>query len=178
MDDRNSFEHKGPELDSHSHRSIFVAFALPAVALGFAVFLAGCASAVRFTFPGPGTVAPQPTMPNASNVPPLLTIDGIASYYSTGFNGKRTASGEIFNKNALTAANREFPFGTLLRVTNLGNGESVEVTVNDRGPFDMSRIIDLSEAAARDIGMIQAGTARVRIQVLKWGTTDTTGDGS
>ncbi len=76
----------------------------------------------------------------------------------------------MFNKDALTAAHREFPFGTLLRVTNLDNNESVEVVVNDRGPFKKSRIIDLSEAAARDIGMIRNGTAMVRIQVLKWGT--------
>ncbi len=69
----------------------------------------------------------------------------------------------------MTAAHREFPFGTILRVTNLSNDKSVEVVVNDRGPVDKSRIIDLSEAAARDIGMIEAGTAMVKIQVLKWG---------
>ena len=99
----------------------------------------------------------------------LLTIEGVASYYSYGFNGKKTASGEIFDKNAYTAAHREFPFGTLLRVTNLDNNKSVEVKVNDRGPFAKGRIIDLSEAAARAIGMIQTGTAEVKIEVLKWG---------
>ena len=99
----------------------------------------------------------------------LLTVEGVASFYSYGFDGKKTASGEIFDKDAFTAAHREFPFGTILRVTNLANNKSVEVTVNDRGPFEKGRIIDLSEAAARAIGMIQTGTANVRLDVLKWG---------
>ena len=100
----------------------------------------------------------------------LLTVEGIASYYSIGFDGKKTANGEVFNKNAMTAAHREFPFGTILRVTNLSNGKSVQITVNDRGPVDKSRIIDLSEGAAGEIGMIQDGTTKVRIEVLKWGS--------
>lgn len=128
--------------------------------------MAGCSAAARFTATEPSTPT---TPPSSFHNKVLLTVEGVASYYSTGFNGKRTASGEIFNKNALTAAHREFPFGTILRVTNLSNDESVEVTVNDRGPFEKNRIIDLSEAAARDIGMIQSGTALVKIQVLKWG---------
>lgn len=131
-----------------------------------ALYMAGCSAAARFTSSGPPSPAPQPSSIHGKA---LLTVEGVASYYSTGFNGKKTASGEIFNKNALTAAHREFPFGTILRVTNLSNNESVEVTVNDRGPFKKNRIIDLSEAAARDIGMIESGTALVRIQVLKWG---------
>ncbi|MCL4510414.1 MAG: septal ring lytic transglycosylase RlpA family protein [Bacteroidetes bacterium] len=135
-----------------------------------ALYLAGCSAAARFTNTGSSTT--QPSF-NTSTEKPLLTVEGIASYYSYGFDGKKTASGEIFNKNSLTAAHREFPFGTLLRVTNLGNGKSVEVVVNDRGPFDKSRIIDLSEAAAREIDMIQDGTAKVKIEVLKWGTSQT-----
>ena len=137
--------------------------------------LVGCSAAARFTSSGPSPAAsggssnPSP-LPFNGKV--LLTVEGVASYYSQGFNGKETASGEIFNKNAFTAAHREFPFGTLLRVTNLSNGKSVEVTVNDRGPFKKDRIIDLSEAAARVIGMIQTGTAEVRIEVLKWGNNE------
>ncbi len=99
-----------------------------------------------------------------------MTVIGVASYYAYEFEGRKTASGDTFNRRALTAAHREFPFGTLLRVTNLSNGKVVEVTVNDRGPVDKSRIIDLSEAAANEIGMVQGGTAKVRIEVLKWGT--------
>lgn len=133
-----------------------------------AAFLIGCSSAARFTDDG---VSPADNTSVSTRLygKSLLTIEGIASYYSYGFDGKKTASGEIFDKEAMTAAHREFPFGTLLQVTNLSNGKSVEVTVNDRGPVDKSRIIDLSEAAANEIGMIQDGTAKVRIEVLKWG---------
>lgn len=142
---------------------------LAAAICASALYLAGCSAAARFTGAGPGTPATAPAQPDTFHSKVLLTIEGVASYYSVGFDGKETASGETFDKNALTAAHREFPFGTILRVTNLSNDKSVEVVVNDRGPVDKSRIIDLSEAAARDIGMIEAGTAMVKIQVLKWG---------
>ena len=92
--------------------------------------------------------------------------EGIASYYGDAFQGRPTASGETFDKNLLTAAHRTLPLGTRARVTNLENGKSVEVRVNDRGPFAKARVIDLSEAAARKIGMIENGTARVRIEIL------------
>lgn len=134
------------------------------------MYMVGCSAAARFTSSGPSPEGVPAETRFSGKV--LLTEEGMASYYSTGFNGKRTASGEIFDKNAFTAAHREFPFGTLLRVTNLSNDRSVEVTVNDRGPFKKGRIIDLSEAAARAIGMIQSGTAEVTIQVLKWGSGD------
>ena len=78
---------------------------------------------------------------------------------------RKTASGERYDMNKLTAAHRELPFGTRVRVTNLDNGRQVEVRITDRGPFIRGRIIDLSREAARRIGMIQAGTARVRIEV-------------
>lgn len=140
--------------------------------LALSVYMVGCSAAARFTGegPSPGPAATSGSVGTRFGGKVLLTEEGVASYYSVGFNGKRTASGEIFNKNAMTAAHREFPFGTLLRVTNLTNGKSVEVTVNDRGPFEKGRIIDLSEGAARIIGMIQPGTAEVKIQVLKWGS--------
>jgi peptidoglycan lytic transglycosylase len=80
--------------------------------------------------------------------------------------GRRTASGERFDPAALTAAHRELPFGTRLRVTNLDNGRSVTVRINDRGPFAQGRILDLSFAAARELGMLRSGVARVRIEVL------------
>jgi rare lipoprotein A len=89
---------------------------------------------------------------------------GIASYYGGKFHGKRTANGETFNKNALTAAHLTLPFGTKLKVTNLRNGRSVVVRVNDRGPHVRGRIIDLSQAAAKKIGI--TGTARVKLEVL------------
>ena len=91
---------------------------------------------------------------------------GRASYYGERFRGRRTASGERFDPDALTAAHRTLPFGTRIRVTNERNGRSVVVRVTDRGPFHGSRILDLSKGAARRIGMVQSGTARVRIERL------------
>jgi rare lipoprotein A len=91
---------------------------------------------------------------------------GLASFYARKFDGRRTASGERYDENALTAAHPTFPFGTRLRVTNLANGRSVEVTVNDRGPFAPDRIVDVSRRAARELGFLEAGTARVRVEVI------------
>ena len=96
----------------------------------------------------------------------VLVGTGRASYYGEQFRGRRTASGERFDPDGLTAAHRTLPFGTRLRVTNLANGRSVVVRVSDRGPFHRSRVIDLSKGAARRIGMIRSGTARVRIERL------------
>ncbi|MBD2090803.1 septal ring lytic transglycosylase RlpA family protein [Microcoleus sp. FACHB-1515] len=109
---------------------------------------------------------PQPQLePESPNIV-QRTIRGIASWYGPGFNGRRSASGEIFNQNALTAAHRSLPFGTQVRVTNLRTGQSVVVRINDRGPFSGRRIIDLSAAAARAVGLMQSGVAPVSIDVL------------
>ncbi len=97
------------------------------------------------------------------------TQEGLASYYGKEFNGRRTSSGEKFDMNAYTAAHRTYPFGTIVRVTNLKNGAQVEVTVNDRGPVKPERIIDLSYAAAKSIGLDKLGVSRVRLEVLDWG---------
>ena len=95
------------------------------------------------------------------------SIIGIASFYGTKFNGRRTASGEKFDNSALTAAHLSLPFGSLVKVTNVRNGKTVVVRINDRGPHVKGRIIDLSKAAAKKIGIGRAGTARVRLEVLK-----------
>ena len=89
---------------------------------------------------------------------------GTASWYGPGFYGRKTASGEIFTKTQLTAAHPTLPMGTKLRVTNNDTGESVVVKVNDRGPFHGNRVIDLSHAAAKTIGMIQSGVCSVKIE--------------
>ncbi len=91
---------------------------------------------------------------------------GIASWYGGKFHGRTTASGERYDMNTLTAAHRELPFGTRVRVTNLDNGRQVVVRITDRGPFVKGRIIDLSRAAAKQIDMVQAGVARVRLEIL------------
>ena len=93
-------------------------------------------------------------------------VRGMASWYGGHFHGRTTASGERFNKEDFTAAHRTLPFGTLVRVTNTLNGRSVTVRINDRGPFAKGRIIDLSEAAARKLAMLEKGVVRVRIKVL------------
>lgn len=91
---------------------------------------------------------------------------GLASYYGEKFHGKRTASGEIYNMYDMTAAHRTLPFGTYVMVTNLENGRSVVVRINDRGPFAKGRVIDLSYAAAKRLGILHKGVAKVRIDVL------------
>jgi rare lipoprotein A len=99
----------------------------------------------------------------AAYVPSGSAGSGIASYY---WQGQRTASGASFNPDGLTAAHRTLPFGTRVRVTNVRNGRSVDVTINDRGPFIAGRVIDLSRGAARVIGMTGQGLAQVNVQVL------------
>jgi rare lipoprotein A len=91
---------------------------------------------------------------------------GFASFYSKQHHGRKTASGEKFNMFNLTAAHKTLPFGTRIRVTNIKNGKSVCVTVNDRGPFVKSRIIDLSFGAAKKLDMVKSGTAKVSLEVI------------
>lgn len=93
---------------------------------------------------------------------------GMASYYSSKFEGRKTANGEIFSNSLLTAAHPTLPFGTKVKVTCLANNRSVVVRINDRGPFSSKkRIIDLSQSAARELGIIKKGVARVRIEVVE-----------
>ena len=96
----------------------------------------------------------------------VLKTNAHASYYAEKYHGRRTASGEIFNMNDMTCAHKTLPFGTILRVTNLKNGKTVDVRVNDRGPFVKGREIDVSKAAAVKLDMIKTGTANVRIEVV------------
>lgn len=96
---------------------------------------------------------------------------GIASFYSDKFHGRRTASGECYNKNGLTAVHATLPFGTLLRVTNLKNHRSVKVRVNDRNHSHSKRLLDLSKQAAKQLGFVSSGLARVEIEILRLGDT-------
>lgn len=98
--------------------------------------------------------------------PTIFLAEGTASYYGKRFQGRKTASGEPFDMHQLTAAHKKLPFGSKVLVTNLGNNRSVVVTINDRGPYSKNRIIDLSKAAAKRIGMIQAGVVKVKVEVL------------
>jgi rare lipoprotein A len=144
-----------------------------AIALAVAVSLGllggscgGPAPAVR---PSPPLSVPPRTTPSAPAGPAAQL--GMATYYASRFAGRRTASGERYNPNALTAAHRTLPMGTVVRVTRIdreGNAVAgpVVVRVNDRGPYAAGRVIDLSLAAARRLGMLRAGVVRVRIEIL------------
>ena len=92
---------------------------------------------------------------------------GMASYYGGSWHGKKTANGEIFNENSLTAAHKTLPFGTKVKVTNLDNGKSVVVRINNRGPYSKGRVIDLSKAAFSKIASISKGVTRVKLEVAK-----------
>ena len=91
---------------------------------------------------------------------------GVASYYADSLNGNPTASGEPYDKDKLTAAHRSLSFGTRVKVTNLDNGKSVVVVINDRGPHVKSRVIDVSGSAAKELGLLDSGTASVELQVV------------
>jgi len=139
------------------------------------IVILGCSSSPRFIDKEASHSKPQkPTVnsgiKNQNTQKVLLSLEGIASFYSEDFHGKLTSNGEIYDMNALTAAHRTFPFGTKVRVINLENNKSVVVRINDRGPFHESRIIDLSYGAAKTLDIVQSGTASVRLEVLEWGT--------
>lgn len=105
--------------------------------------------------------APAPSAPQET-----VMGRGSASYYAAKFDGRRTASGERFSNGGMTAAHRTLPFGTLVRVTNLANGRSVIVRINDRGPFSAGRMIDVSRAAASELGLVARGHGMVELAVI------------
>ncbi len=129
-------------------------------------FMVACASSRPPSVPSSRAGESPPVFPSE------WSKEGIASWYGgdDGFEGKPTASGEIYDSSLLTAAHRELPLGTLVEVWSVGNGKSVRVRINDRGPFIKGRIIDLSRAAAGRLDLIGPGTGRVRLSVLKLGT--------
>ena len=139
-------------------RSLFL------LTLSLAVGLAGCS---YLEHPSPRAL-PR-ALRNIPTFPPPTTGEvqtGLASWYGPGFHGKRTANGEIYDQHDLTAAHKTLPLGTRVMVTNEGTNQSIEVRINDRGPFVGNRIIDLSYAAARSIGVYEPGVAPVRVEVL------------
>jgi peptidoglycan lytic transglycosylase len=135
------------------------------------VVVSGCATA-RATAPPSAPPPPRAAVPPPSPPRPpgpdagAFEQTGVASWYGRHHHGKRTASGEAYDMNGLTAAHRTLPLGTRVRVTNLDNGRSVDVRINDRGPFAGNRLIDLSYAAARRLGAVGAGLFRVGLKTL------------
>ncbi|WP_225412063.1 septal ring lytic transglycosylase RlpA family protein [Stigmatella hybrida] len=126
---------------------------LLALALGL---MTGCASRSSRT-------APAPRDEPAGKGSGTYLGEGLASFYGPGLHGRKTANGERFDQEAMTAAHRTARFGTCVQVVNMENGRSVKVRVNDRGPFKAGRIIDVSKGAARKLGMLEKGLARVRL---------------
>ncbi len=108
----------------------------------------------------------RPTMRSAVATP-TVTETGIASYYGTKYHGRPTASGEVFNMNELTAAHPRLAFGTRVKVTHLANGKTVTVRINDRGPFVKGRVIDLSQAAAHELQMVNSGLTAVKLEIVE-----------
>lgn len=136
-----------------SARHVLAARCLPLLAAALALLLvAGC---------GGARSAP------AAPVEPGWTESGVASWYGPGFHGRPTASGEIYDMEAMTAAHPSLPLGTRIRVTVASTGRNAVLRVNDRGPFTGGRILDVSRAAARNLGFLEAGTARVQVRVLE-----------
>lgn len=139
----------------------------------FALLVAGCTSSVKFA----GRTSPRPVPPKTTttkNIPPETSVavavyEGVASYYADKFHGRTTANGEKYDMYGLTAAHNSWPFNTRIRVTNLTNGKQCLIRVNDRMPLHPERIIDLSLGTAMELDMVQAGLARVRLEILEWG---------
>lgn len=140
------------------------------------LFVAGCSSHRRVQAsappPPPAETAPATSQARHAGKPNperhiLFSQVGIASWYGAPYHNARSANGAIYNQNAMTAANRTLPMGTVVRVTNLATRQSAIVTITDRGPFVPNRMLDLSRAAAIKTGVFRAGTARVRMDVLR-----------
>lgn len=146
--------------------------------------VAGCHHAQTANEPPPPAVASQPQIPqtpqatpNAEETPeagkafpsgrPIYTETGMASWYGPPYDKRRGANGEIYDENAVTAAHRTLPMGSLIRVTNLQTGQSAMMRITDRGPFVPDRVLDLSKGAAKEVGVWRPGTARVRIDVYE-----------
>ena len=146
-------------------KDVFAKDIIP-IALGlFALFILGCQEK-------PVATAPQePQQPVVQEVKETKT--GLASFYGRAFDGQKTASGETFDSDEMVAAHPTYPLGTIVRVTNLSNNDTVRVRISDRGPTRVNRkegvIIDLSSGAARKINMIAAGREKVQVEVLEWG---------
>lgn len=126
-----------------------------------------CSSNVRYAAGKKGSVKSSKKTARRANTGKILK--GVASYYGKDFHGRKTANGETFDMYGLTAAHKTLPLGTRVRVTNMANGKSVIVKINDRGPFVAGRILDLSFEAAKRLGMIASGTADVQITILTSG---------
>ena len=150
------------------------------IIISFSLILSACSSATRYATRESGESSSGNNTEDTSklineeridpdNIHPLATETGIASFYADKYNGRQTASGEIYDMYGISAAHPSYPMGTIVRVTNLSNNASLILKINDRMPDFKGRVIDLSLGAARKLDMIQSGIAKVKIDVIKWG---------
>ena len=150
------------------------------IIISFSLILSACSSATRYATRESGESSSGNNTEDTSklineesidpdNIHPLATETGIASFYADKYNGRQTASGEIYDMYGISAAHPSYPMGTIVRVINLSNNTSLILKINDRMPDFKGRVIDLSLGAARKLGMIQSGIAKVKIDVIKWG---------
>ena len=133
--------------------------------VSFGIFVMGAPSAQT----PQGAAAPSPPPAAAPSTAPAVGADpmeGLAAYYSSRLNGRATASGKIYNQDDLTAAHPTLPFGTRVKITNTKNNRSVVVTINDRGPMQPDRVVDVSRAAASRLGMLGSGLVPVRLEIV------------
>ena len=135
------------------------------VSILLSLFFYGCSSTTRFS--RTNNYSEKDSRTKNFNV--LEVETGTASFYADEFDGKKTANGEVYDMNDLTAAHPSYPFNTIVKITNLSNEKSVEVRINDRMPKFKERIIDLSLAAAKKIEMVSVGIQEVKLEVMKWG---------
>jgi len=142
----------------------FARIARSAFSMAALLLMTACARTIAVPLPQAGGIGPG--VPSAPPVTVGSEETGLASWYGYPYHGRRTASGEVYDMNDLTAAHRALPLGTRLTVTNLDNAQAVDVRVNDRGPFVDGRILDLSYGAARVIGADRAGVVPVRLRVM------------
>lgn len=133
------------------------------------LIIEACTSSPRFLIKDKKTLSAENDLNKYSNSEVLETQIGTASYYADQFDGKITYSGEVYNMFGLSAAHPFYQMGTIVRVTNLSNGKSVVIPINDRMPFRPDRIIDLSLGVAQKLDMINVGITEVKVEVLEWG---------
>lgn len=144
-----------------------VLFMLAGLALTEPSFAQTSNTAAPAPIPTPPAVVAQPAAPPpATPAKSADAMEGLAVVYSDKLNGRKTASGQVFHQSALTAAHPSLPFGTKVKVTNIQNNKSVEVRINDRGPKQAGRVIDLSSAAAAKVGIRKTGSAQVQLEVV------------
>jgi rare lipoprotein A (peptidoglycan hydrolase) len=160
-------------------RDLFFLRALRVSAVIAVVFVVGCVP-IRQNMVSRGSASSSPTGSTKTefqkpedfkNLPADAwknEMEGIASWYGIDFNGRLTANGEIYDMYKYTAAHKTLPLGTVVKVTSLDNGKTVEVRINDRGPYVKGRVIDLSRTAGRAIDIREVGTAKVKLEVIRW----------